>query len=597
MSNKIAAGEVVERPASVVKELVENAIDAGSDRIVVEIEQGGRAVIRVSDNGCGMGHDDALLAVERYATSKIATESDLFGIKSLGFRGEALPSIAAVSRFTMISREEQSDIGTQIQVEGGRIKAVNPTGAPRGTQITVRQLFFNTPARRKFLKTISTEFGHIAETISCIALSRPTIQFRLSHNGKIIRDWHNVRNTSTRISDVLGEDLGTLLYPVSGTNDAVSLSGWVCDPMITRSNSGKIYTFVDGRFIRDRGLQHAVIEGYRGHLMKGRFPLTVLYLGIPEGDVDVNVHPTKHEVRFARHREIYDVVKTAVARAMVEKTQPTEKPQNSAYEHEPKEDFSVKEPMSRFSDMRPTEERISTPAPPPLTPKNQNAEATPDKLPDYRPDRIPSPKPSQASLFNGTFLRSATVIGQFRNTYILCEKNDALLLIDQHAAHERIIYEQLCSRMDQNGTIQIQKLLIPETIELTYRESAAIEPMIPELMRAGLEIEFFGENTFLVKAVPEILAGKQIGALITEIAEVADEIGYRKGIGAAIDECIIRMACHGAIRSNQSLTMNQMNMIMEQLQACENSNACPHGRPTMITWEVGLLERRFKRTP
>ncbi len=587
LSNKIAAGEVVERPASVVKELVENAIDAGSDRINIDIEQGGRSMIRVSDNGRGMGHDDALLAIERYATSKIAAEDDLFDIKSLGFRGEALPSIAAVSRFTMITRDEGSDAATEIRVEGGKIKSVQSTGAPRGTLITVRQLFFNTPARRKFLKTTATEFGHIADAIACIALSRPDIRFRLSHNGKAVRQWHNVRTPITRVSDVLGEDLEPLLYPVSANTATMSLSGWVCDPSATRSTPARIYTFVNGRFIRDRGLQRAVAGGFHGRLMKGRFPVAVLYLKVPGGDVDVNVHPTKHEVRFSRQQEIYATVNKAVADAFAKENAPVaQKWQETG--NAP----GVNEPLPVYS------ARPGKSDPPPrghplheTTPR----ESLIEKKPRPDPNRA-APAPQQAHLFSRDSLRLASVIGQFKNTYILCEKDDELLLVDQHAAHERILYEHIRSRMAPDASIQVQKLLVPETIEMGYRESASLEQVLPELNRAGLEIEPFGENTFIVKAVPEILAEKQIQPLIAEIAEVADASGYRQGIDGAIDACILLMACHGAIRAHQPLTGAQMKALIDQLYTCENPCQCPHGRPIMITWHADLLEKRFKRT-
>ncbi|PIP37252.1 MAG: DNA mismatch repair protein MutL, partial [Desulfobacterales bacterium CG23_combo_of_CG06-09_8_20_14_all_51_8] len=289
LSNKIAAGEVVERPASVVKELLENAIDAESTKITVEIGQGGRALIRVSDNGIGMGHDDALLSIERYATSKIHTDADLYAITTLGFRGEALPSIASVSKFTLITKIREADAATRIDIEGGRIKNVSDAGAPDGTTISVHQLFFNTPARRKFLKSMATEMGHIAEIVACCALARPDVQFRLIHNGKEIQNWPPVGSRLDRIIDVLGDDLKSSLYPLAFDTEDLSVSGWTSDPAVTRGTSQKIYIFVNGRLIRDRGVQYALFEGYRGRIMKGRFPVAVLFLRLPPDQVDVNV--------------------------------------------------------------------------------------------------------------------------------------------------------------------------------------------------------------------------------------------------------------------------------------------------------------------
>jgi DNA mismatch repair protein MutL len=312
LSNKIAAGEVVERPASVVKELVENAIDAGSATITVEIEQGGRSLIRVSDNGQGMNHDDALLAIERYATSKIYTDADLYAIRTLGFRGEALPSIAAVSKFTLTTKDASSMAGTEVHVEGGKVLKVSETGAPQGTMITVRQLFFNVPARRKFLKSVGTEMAHIADILSCMALARPQIQFRLEHNRKILKTWSRTENPFDRVVDVVGNDLLTLLYPIAGHQTNIQIAGWIADPSVSRATSQKLYVFVNGRHIKDRGIQYAALEGYKGRIMKGQFPVAVIFLNLPPDQVDVNVHPAKKEVRFARPQQVHELVRAAI---------------------------------------------------------------------------------------------------------------------------------------------------------------------------------------------------------------------------------------------------------------------------------------------
>jgi DNA mismatch repair protein MutL len=298
----------------VVKELVENALDAGSTRVVVEVEKGGRSLIRVSDNGAGMGHDDALLSLERYATSKIFKDQDLFSINTLGFRGEALPSIAAVSRFNLTTRAESAASGTEIVVEGGQIKNVSEIGAPVGTMITVRQLFFNTPARRKFLKTIGTEMGHIADMVARIALGNPAVQFRLTHNDKNVKNWPAAAEKFDRAVDVLGNDLKNSFHPIEFQNDAVAVSGWISSPRVTRRTSRAIYIYVNGRFVRDRIIQHALFEGYSQRLVKGQFPVAAVFINVPYDAVDVNVHPTKNEVRFARQREVHEAVRRAPAR-------------------------------------------------------------------------------------------------------------------------------------------------------------------------------------------------------------------------------------------------------------------------------------------
>jgi len=312
LSNKIAAGEVVERPASVVKELVENAVDAESSKIRIEIGQGGRAWIQVSDNGLGMSHDDALLSLERYATSKIYKNEDLYAINTLGFRGEALPSIAAVSRMTLITKTRDALSGTQIQIEGGKILKVLETGAPDGTLIAARSLFYNTPARRKFLKTINTEMAHIIETVACIAMARPDIQFQLVHNQRELKNWPRTENPRDRVIDVLGGDLKSSLIAMDHRAGEVFISGFTSSPSVTQATSQKIYIFVNGRFVRDRGIAYALFEGYRGRIMKGRFPVAAVFIRLPPEQVDVNVHPTKHEVRFANPKQMYDTMRSAV---------------------------------------------------------------------------------------------------------------------------------------------------------------------------------------------------------------------------------------------------------------------------------------------
>ena len=330
LSNKIAAGEVVERPAAVVKELVENALDAGSSRVVVDVENGGRSLIRVSDNGTGMGHDDALLALERYATSKIFEDRDLFAINTLGFRGEALPSIAAVSRLNLTTRAASADSGTEIVVEGGKIKNVSEVGAPPGTMVTVKQLFFNTPVRRKFLKTIGTEMGHIADMVARIALGHPAVQMRLTHNEKIVKSWSAASKPFDRVVDVLGNDLKNSLHAVEFKSDVVAVCGWISSPRVTRRTSRAIFIYVNGRFVRDRIVQHALFEGYTQRLVKGQFPVAAIFINLPFEEVDVNVHPTKNEVRFARQREVHEAVRRAVAQTLYEVDLPQWRPANDA---------------------------------------------------------------------------------------------------------------------------------------------------------------------------------------------------------------------------------------------------------------------------
>ena len=580
LSNKIAAGEVVERPASVVKELIENALDAGGGRISIEIEKGGRSLIRVSDNGKGMNRDDALLAPERYATSKIFKDEDLFAISTLGFRGEALPSIAAVSRFALVTKDETSAAGTEIIIEGGTIKKVSDVGAPAGTMVTVGQLFFNTPARRKFLKTVNTEMGHIADTVAGFALGRPEVQFRLVHNRKELKSWPAAANHIDRVVDVLGREVKNDLYRIEFDDVAVSVAGWASSPRITRSTSRGTYIYVNGRFVRDRVIRHALVEGYSGRLMKGKFPVAVLFIKVPYDQVDVNVHPTKHEIRFAQQKRVHDAVAGAVAGTLrfgdrsqwITKKSPDRQPTL--------EQPRIEEQVSVYSSAETGALRLKSAA-----------------LEDGGALRLREEEDGaaeQAPLWKEKRFGDLRVIGQVHNTYILCESTAGLILIDQHAAHERILFEQLKRRSEASKAAS-QKLILPETMELGYREAQILSQLIPDLNQMGLELESFGGNTFVIKAVPAQLADRELKPLVIEIVEKMAEIGFAPGLEKALDECLILMACHGAIRANQELSDRQIKHLLGQLDQCENPSHCPHGRPIWIRWSLRSLEKSFKR--
>lgn len=589
LSNKIAAGEVVERPASVVKELIENSLDADSRRIRIEVEQGGKSLIRVSDTGTGMRRDDALLAIERYATSKISTDSDLFSINTLGFRGEALPSIAAVSLFSLITREKSDEIGTEIIVEGGKIRDLKDVGAPPGTMITVKNIFYNTPARRKFLKTTTTEMGHIADAIDRISIGWPKVQFKLQQNGKLIKEWPSVVDPLDRVIDALGKDTGAELYRIEFDDNVISVSGWVSSTRVTRSTSRGIYVYVNGRFVRDKIVRNALVEGYEKRLMKGRFPLAVLFIRVPFDQVDVNVHPTKHEVKFANEKRVHESVVRSVSEALR---------MTDRFEWAPKRRVdrkmpTVSEPVSQYS--RNDMEINSSQADSITYFPGKGIRKLPAKDQIHAREAKSSEPEKQTELWEKKSYGDLRVIGQFRNTYILCESGDELVLIDQHAAHERILFEQIKNRSSASKSVG-QRLLIPETIEFGYKESGVLEALIPDLREFGLEIEPFGGNTFAVKSVPMLLADREIKPLIIEIIEKMAAIGFTPGLESAIDECLIIMACHGAIRANQSLSAEQMQALLKQLDACDNPSHCPHGRPTWIQWSTRFLEKAFKRS-
>jgi DNA mismatch repair protein MutL len=619
ISNKIAAGEVVERPASVVKELVENALDADSTKIVIEVERGGRRLIRVSDNGGGMGRDDALLALERYATSKIASDTDLFSIRSLGFRGEALPSIAAVSRFTIVTREKRSDVGTEIRVSGGKIEQVADIGAPPGTMVTIENLFFNTPARRKFMKSVTTEMGHVADIVAAIALGRPEVYFRLVHDGRILKSWPSTVDRLDRVADVLGAKLRGDLYPVAGNAEFGAVDGWVSDPKQFRSTSRGVFIFVNGRHVRDRVIQHALFAGYRQRLVKGQYPVATLFISIPYDQVDVNVHPTKSEVRFAQQRAIHDLVQSAVAETLDRRGRPqwgrSEAPRPGFSQNGPRIsenlNISYEAKRSKFGTetakgdsighdyeeqggvrdlpavQRPHHDKADISQGGTNSAVTRNTGVTAPEAADRRPLE-------QAALWKKTKFGDLRVIGQLHNSYVLCESEGGLVLLDQHAAHERILYERLKRRSDRLKK-EAQRLLVPETIELSFHEAGVLERLAAEFDAVGLEIDPFGTNTFVVRSVPAMLAGRDIAPLVREIVETVAAEGFGDGPESSVDESLKLMACHGAIRARQALSDRQVRELLQELDGCENPSHCPHGRPTWLQWNMRELEKSFKR--
>jgi len=587
IANKIAAGEVVERPVSVVKELLENAIDANSTRIRIDIEKGGTQLIRLSDNGIGMYRESAILALERHATSKIANDADLFAIKTLGFRGEALPSIAAISKMVMVTRPYESDIGTEIQVEGGKVLGVNDAGAPSGTYITVKDLFYNTPARKKYLKSIRTEIAHIIDYLSNVAVGFPSIHFKLFHNARSIKNWSQTNEIADRIADVMGDDLYKKLYPITFKNEFVSIDGYVASPETSRKSSSHVI-FVNGRVVTDRFIHHAILEGYRGHLMKGQFPVVVLFMTVPFEDVDVNVHPAKQTVRFVNQGSIYQAIVISIQKGLAQtrrsswKPIPEKNPQPIDNDHS----NETNDPKQSIYDI-------------PLHP----TEVKPHML---KETISPIPYTHQQSLISDTSEKSAQhsdlhlnyrnlkIVGQFQKTYIICETDQALVLIDQHAAHERIVYERLNNAL-LSQKLPMQRLLIPETIELNYKQSLVFAEIIPELKKIGFEIEPFGQNTFIVQSIPDILTGKNIKPLIHEMAESLPDIKNTAPAQKAIDECLILTACHSAIRSGQTLSSKEIHELLNALEDCDHPSQCPHGRPTCIQWDCTLIEKKFKR--
>ena len=585
LTNKIAAGEVVERPASVVKELVENALDAGCRDIIVEIEAGGRRLIRVTDDGSGMSREDALMALERHATSKITADEDLFALSTLGFRGEALPSIASVSRFTLATRERGTNEGAEIYAEGGRIKEVKACGMAEGTVITVRNLFFNTPARLKFMKSAETEAGHVGDLMTRLAISRPDVRVTYINDGRtVIRALNGT--LEERVAALLGRTLSSALYPVDTAAEGVRVQGLVARPDASRSSASHLYTYINGRFIRDRVVQHAILQSYRNFLERGRYPVVVLFIEVEAGEVDVNVHPTKHEVRFRQQSVVHDVIQGAVEEALrptpwlrPPATVPAPPPRQLLREATTAEE-RVAEVRELLTSYRPTL--------PPSRPLFQPPAAAPPV-----PEHAVEPAPVATHASTGYF-SSLAVIGQYNASYILCQDGTDLVLIDQHAAHERVAFERLKTRYGTEG-VERQGLLFPETLELSHREAAVARERGDELCRLGFELEDFGGTTWIVKAIPRLLAGRDCLRLLRDTLDEFQAIGTSRTVADVVEDALTRIACHSVVRGEHPLTTGEITALFAQMDETDFSTNCPHGRPVLQRLTLPEIERMFKR--
>ncbi|MBD1399185.1 DNA mismatch repair endonuclease MutL [Pelovirga terrestris] len=603
LCNKIAAGEVVERPSSVVKELLENALDAGATEIVIELGGGGKTLIRITDNGCGMNHQDALLCFERHATSKIRKDDDLFALSTLGFRGEALASIASVSRMRLKTCNSLDGLGQHIQIEGGRIKKVERLGLPVGTIVEVKNLFFNLPARKKFLRKDQTELGHAADVVSKLALARPDVSFRLLHQDRLMLDLRHEKALPERLAALLGRSLLRDMLPVDQAMDeTLRLSGLISRPDLNRSATSHIYTFINGRYIRDRVVQHAIMEGYRHLLMKGRYPVVALFLTLDPALVDVNVHPTKHEVRFREQGVVHDFIATTLQQVL----KPSSWISQSQSNHPP----SVTSPVSSASGHQvqypPMTDNLDVAKPsvreePRSFSFNHGPVPPPD--PVIHRSTVEGPQPGSANQMHQEELRAANgnvffshlqILGQYHQTYILCQDQDDLVLIDQHAAHERIGFERL-KKAYQEGGVQRQQLLFPEVFELDYKSAAALGEHLEELERLGFEVEPFGGKSFAVKALPALLAAAPIVKLVTDVALELERIGREGRLAESLDDVLIMMACHRVIRANQALSHQEIKALLVDLDRIDFRGHCPHGRPVLARMSLYEIERLFRR--
>ncbi len=568
MASRIAAGEVVERPASVVKELIENSIDARASEIFIWIEKSGTAVIRVTDNGEGMAPEDLVLAVERHATSKLIAYADLFRISTLGFRGEALPSIGSIAKMTIVSRQPGTAIGHQLHIEGGKQYEVQSAPAAPGTTIEIRDIFFNTPARRKFLKAPATELSHICDVVNRLALSHASVHFRLQHDGRTVADYVAVDDCRDRLQQVLGRDVAKAMGPFAWGRDELSISGYLSVAPTAFSNSRHLYTFVNRRFVRDKILTHAVLQGYDTLLMKGQYPAVVLYLEVPYGEVDVNVHPAKYEVRFRQQANIHAAVSRALRHAL---RQEAKEPSARLDWQSPAQFAGVRETALPYA--------IS-----PTTRFDPPAVAGALFVVPVRPD-----DDAEHGYFS-----SLTVLGQVLGCYVICASAQGLALIDQHAAHERVAFEKLRAQLAA-GNVNRQNLLIPQSVELTAGEMMLVERKLSVLERFGFTLEPFGPSAYAITAAPALLPEGDYRPVVRQmVAELADVNSSAK-LRQHLEERLATMACHSVIRANRKLEFDEMRALLRELDQVQFATQCPHGRPVLIEFGRDDLERMFKR--
>jgi DNA mismatch repair protein MutL len=617
--NKIAAGEVIERPASVVKELLENAVDAGANRIDLTLEKGGSEVIRVVDNGCGIAAGELPLAVASHATSKIASAEDLFSVATLGFRGEALASIAEVSRLVVRSRPQDVASGSELEVVGGAARPVAPVGCPVGTTIEVRNLFFNTPVRHKFLRSPQTEMGHSMEAMTRLALAYPHIHFTLSHNGRSVHDLPTTKGIRDRIAAFFGDELADDLIEVHSENDGITLSGFVANPMHSRATGRMQYLFLNGRAIRDRALQHALGEAYRGLILSGRQPICFLRLHMPAAMVDVNVHPTKQEVRFQDSGRLYSLLlgtlrtKFLTTDLRARGTSPagigglddvSEASSAGASElvQWAKQELGkkIESVAAPGGGVAVTGEGEDAPARIDASAPRNFGETQPLRMhcldePDRKPFDIGNPQSGYRDLAPRETLPSASRGAlQVHNRYLVVENEAGIEVIDQHALHERILYEQIREKV-LAGALESQKLLVPEPVDLTATEAAAVLEHTELLRQLGVDVQPFGGETVLVSSYPAMLANLSPGDVLRDLVEHLLPGGPKPEVRDLLDELLHMIACKAAVKFGDRLSAEEVEALLDQRHLVQDQHHCPHGRPTALVFTREDLDRQFKR--
>lgn len=642
VANQIAAGEVVDRPASVVKELLENALDAGATRIRVEIEAGGRRLIQMTDNGCGMVRDDALLAFERHATSKIRSSDDLLSIATLGFRGEALPSIASIARLELTTRPAESATGTRIEIAGGKVLAVEDAGGPQGTTIAVRDLFFNTPARRKFLRAETTELAHVTALVTHYALAHPEMHFELHSATHALLTAPPVRDSSERIYQVFGRDTLDQLLPLAAERrlehaglpepppwrrdehytppdpGCLGVSGFVSRPTLQKLNRNSIYVFVNQRLIRDRLILHAITEAYRNIIPPTSFPVILLFLEMPPQEVDVNVHPAKTEVRFRQQALVHDFVRDSVRVALM-KARPAASFVD-AISASPRASSSLVldsalEPSPSEAPGSGTPPQIADAESFTLAPPAQRAEdvplpfATAAAFDGIAPRELAADRTASANghacaapaLPEGGepaptlhSLASLKPLGQLRESFILATNDEGLWVIDQHVAHERVLFEKIL-RERQTERVERQQLLMPLLIDLLPAQMVVFSTLAEELERNGCEAEPFGPHTIAIKGAPSGLTGTELERMIHEVLEEPGAASQSENLEMARTRIAASIACHAAIKVNMPLDATRMEWLLRELAKTDHPTSCPHGRPIALRYSWKDIQRAFQR--
>ena len=596
LANQIAAGEVVERPASVVKEAVENSLDSGATRIEIDVEAGGTRLIRIRDDGAGIGGEDLTLALARHATSKIDSIEDLEAVQSLGFRGEALASIASVSRLTLTSNTaDASAQGQQAFCEGRDMAvSVKPAPHPRGTTLEVRDLFYNTPARRKFLRTEKTEFGHLHEVVKRQALSRPEVTFVLRHNGKQTLQLNEASSDTEqrrRVASICGTDFAEHTVAIERQAGPIRLWGWVAEPTFSRSQADLQYFFVNGRVIRDKLVSHAIRQAYRDVLFHGRHPAFVLFLELDPAGIDVNVHPTKHEVRFRDSRGVHDFLFGTLSRALADVRPGQTTPAMSSV-HGDEGAFQPAMNLASGGSPAPSGSLAQVlPSGGDVSHRDFASSGQASRWRQVSADEAAQPDFTQAS---SEIPPLGFAVAQLHGIYILAENQHGLILVDMHAAHERITYERLKQAREGSG-ITRQPLLVPLTMAVSNREAAIAAEQSEELALLGVLIEATGEESVVCRELPAALKDADAEALVRDVLSDLLEFGTSDRIASSLDELLSTLACHTSVRANRRLTLPEMNGLLRDMEETERSGQCNHGRPTWVQLGMSELDKLFLR--